>query len=78
MTGTDKPSGSLKLDEYIYNNSDARKKFGNSACAKYRKKPVVIEAIHASRLLWMASNDFWKMPKWAMQHTSTQKNNHAI
>lgn len=32
--------------------------------AKYRKKPVVIEALHVSRALYFASREWRSLPKW--------------
>lgn len=32
--------------------------------AKYRKKPVVIEAVHCSAALWAASQSWKDLPKW--------------
>ena len=32
--------------------------------AKYRKKPVVIEAMRVCELNHLAANDFWKLPTW--------------
>jgi hypothetical protein len=31
---------------------------------KFRKKPVVIEAVVAADLLYDAAVDFWRLPKW--------------
>jgi hypothetical protein len=35
-----------------------------SKVLKFRKKPVVIEAVKAADLLQDARNNFWAMPKW--------------
>jgi len=36
--------------------------------AKYRKKPVVIDAIHISRILYFAESDWKSMPDWVEKH----------
>ena len=34
--------------------------------AKFRKKPVVIEAEPIEILMYKAANDFWSMPEWVV------------
>ena len=35
--------------------------------AKYRKKPVVIEAMAVRELNHLAETDFWRLPKWMIE-----------
>lgn len=37
---------------------------------KYRKKPVVIDAIRCAEAIYLAAHDYWKLPEWLWEENA--------